>query len=368
MILPESKLPYPILSEESITIGDPSQMLDNHIHTASDTGVHPLISTMSRKYTPHLQFRDQRVRTFAAISLTWHLPSTNMQPSSWLEAQKTAYIAVWVQTLVAGIYTAVFVTALQILITRRRTTQGFGYLLSATVLLFILAMVQVLLQFVLGIFSEYTGNPEAPSPSILNFNNAISTITTALTVTINSAADWLLAWRCYVIWGRRSVVVVLPILLNVAATISGYVLTGYAGKLTQLLAATMSTGPTMAQADEMGSIESSMTKLFEVFYGTTFSSNAFLTGLIVGRIVWLRRRIQRLSTDLDTGLYNRIVILFVESGGIHSLCLLLAFGTIFSPTLNGYLAFTVFPLVAVITAAWHVTDIHHCNARSGQDS
>ncbi|TFK48287.1 hypothetical protein OE88DRAFT_568658 [Heliocybe sulcata] len=270
---------------------------------------------------------------------------------SWLQAQRVNYISLWVATLALGVYAAIFFAALQLLLTRQHATQGAKYLLAVTVLLFILALVQIVLNFAATLFSAF-GDPANPDPSTVNLDNIFATVDNFLTVTTNLVADCLLAWRCYIIWGRKPAVITVPTLFIVVGTVAGYTYSGYSVQ-SYLLAQVGIEGypsPSVTVFNELSREQDLENVLTTVFYAMTFASNVVMTGLIVGRIWWLHRNFRESAAGIDTRLYANLVTLFVESGGIHSTLLLLSMATVSSSSIGVYEAYAIVSSLAIITA------------------
>ncbi|KZT23018.1 hypothetical protein NEOLEDRAFT_578293 [Neolentinus lepideus HHB14362 ss-1] len=251
---------------------------------------------------------------------------------SYFEDQRVNFIALWVQTLLLGAYAIIFVVASHLLLIRRRTAEGgnLRYTLVVTVVLFGLATASVVVDFVQTLLSSFTaggtlnnstGDPNDPSLSVINRNNIMSTVGIFLTVMTNFVADCLLTWRCYTIWGRRRAVIAVPIFLIAVGTAAGVGLGGLYAKVT-LLYQSVFFGTGSISPELMSVLLTWQNALSEVFYAMTFAGNVLMTGLIALRILWVTRHMRGSSTGIDTSLYANIIALFMESGGIHSLCLL----------------------------------------------
>lgn len=280
---------------------------------------------------------------------------------SILQVQRQDFISLWVQSLLLGLYSVVFAGSLHLLFTRRHTDSGPKSLLAVTVLLFVLSATQVALNFTLVLISSFsvggmldngTGSPDGLSASVINLNNVLATVGIFLVVANNVVADCLLTWRCYIIWGRRRLIIAFPVLLIVAGTVAGFVQGGYYIKGYLLYVATSAApgDPSPAVLEEVAAISQLQNDLGEVFYSMTFACNVLMTALIAFRVLWVSKDINKSAPAIDSNLYRKIIALFIESGGVHSLFLLLSTATGFSSSTGLAEAFTIVSSIAVITA------------------
>lgn len=256
--------------------------------------------------------------------------------------------------------------AVHLLIARRRNGTNCISLVAVTVLLFALSLTQVVLKFsVVLIFSFAEGaildnglqDFHSVITSTQNLNNVVAVIGVFLIVTQNFMADCLLTWRCYIIWGRRRLIIAFPALLIVAGTVAGYVLVGYyvKGYLLIRTAGASPSSPSPVLMEEFLVISDIQNDLNEVFYATTFACNVLMTTLIACRILWVSKHLKQASNTVDSNLYRNIVALLTESGGIHSLLLLLSTVTGFSSSPGLAEANILVSTLATITAGMSPT-------------
>ncbi|KAJ7611267.1 hypothetical protein FB45DRAFT_993337 [Roridomyces roridus] len=116
-------------------------------------------------------------------------------------------------------------------------------------------------------------------------------------------ADWIFIWRCWIIWGRRWLIVLLP----VAATITGAVLAGIVVS-DQVILAESSEALTVAKKS------AHFVKFSTIYFSMSIATSLTTTLLIIWRIVLLRRNYE--------GPRKSLLEIPVESAILYSVTLL----------------------------------------------
>ncbi|TEB30941.1 hypothetical protein FA13DRAFT_1733360 [Coprinellus micaceus] len=119
----------------------------------------------------------------------------------------------------------------------------------------------------------------------------------AFYVTNNFVADILLFHRCYVIWGRPKLVLVIALVCLTADTMWGWLMVGWH--------------------------KPGLFKMLQpMYYWSVFAINVCVTAASVGRIYWVT---VLASTQVGRGtkkIYRTIISAFVESAAVYTLCIL----------------------------------------------
>ncbi|KAF8994031.1 hypothetical protein BDQ17DRAFT_1367415 [Cyathus striatus] len=216
------------------------------------------------------------------------LSTSGIDSISFLHSLNTAFLA---ETLLYGVHVVLFFICIFILVSHRRTTQPF--LLVAIVTMFMLSTADIAVSFRVIL-------RDVP----LVFNQALDTVFShtypkgPIFVANNFIADLLLLYRCYVVWNRRKIAVLLSSLLLIADTVWGWV-----GEGTPIFSLTARFAP--------------------VFYWTVFATNVLMTAATAGRIYWLSRAVSpMLKYGGGIRRYQVATTILVESAIIYSACLL----------------------------------------------
>ncbi|KAF7375577.1 hypothetical protein MSAN_00446000 [Mycena sanguinolenta] len=119
-----------------------------------------------------------------------------------------------------------------------------------------------------------------------------------LLTTNNVVTDGLFIYRCFLVWGRNSRVVLLPILMLIATTVLGY-WSSYRDDLVD---------PYLIDQ--------------RIAYIMVLLTNIVLLILTAGRIWWIRREAIRVLESAHIRKYNTIVAIILESGAIYCLSII----------------------------------------------
>ncbi|KAF7352368.1 hypothetical protein MVEN_01200700 [Mycena venus] len=164
--------------------------------------------------------------------------------------------------------------------------------------LFVLSTTQVVLYLVQSVYVlqllrlDVEGNFRLRTALVAN---RISFAQDMFLITNNALTDSLLIRRCYVIWGKRKFVTILPVIMLAATTILGYI------SAVQInLFYTVAFNPA-------------------IVYILSVATNTMLTTLAAGRIWWSGRDVRRNLRQSSDKAYNAAAAMILESGAIYSI-------------------------------------------------
>ncbi|KZV80185.1 hypothetical protein EXIGLDRAFT_756432 [Exidia glandulosa HHB12029] len=184
----------------------------------------------------------------------------------------------------------------------------------------------------------YPGGP--PVFFIDHFNAWANTISDATLVINGVLADGFIIWRCYVIWDANRFVI--------AASILGYVAsTGD----TDIVTRTPTSFLTLWETALPGRNPWASVQYAIVYFSISLALNLMLTGLIVGRLLWHRRRLGRaLGPDgYKSGkTYVSVAAVLIESAALYSAT---SVALIASFALGSYIAAWALPLLGEVMAS-----------------
>ncbi|KAJ7935816.1 hypothetical protein B0H13DRAFT_2304311 [Mycena leptocephala] len=193
-----------------------------------------------------------------------------------------------VSLLLYGIYLAFFLLAIYTL-SRRRRVPGIKILMVLSCVMAALGTTQVAVivaatvinaHFIQRVVSAQASN----QPGVLLTLGRATSVTFAIN---GFAADSLFLYRCYVIWGFRWKILILPVVLMISTLVLG-ILWG-------------------APVSHIGDVR--------IAYGLGAATNLLLTA---GRILWIQRAAAHTSLDNTVNRrYNMAMTIILESGAIY---------------------------------------------------
>ncbi|KAF8869935.1 hypothetical protein BD779DRAFT_631369 [Infundibulicybe gibba] len=196
--------------------------------------------------------------------------------------------AILFETLLYGIYIALFFICIHILLRNKPERTLQFPLLVLAVLMFAIATADIGVTYASLLRYALQGE-------IIPFRRIYPKF--MLYVTNNVLADTLVIYRCYVVWGHNRRIIIFPCILLLAATICGYLFEG-------------ATSPSLKRS-------------FPIYLLMTFTLNTLITILTAGRIWWISRKARQiLGSDLVKR-YNSAIAIIVESGAIYSTYIIL---------------------------------------------
>ncbi|KAF7377114.1 hypothetical protein MSAN_00130400 [Mycena sanguinolenta] len=191
--------------------------------------------------------------------------------------------------------------------TLRRSVRGRKFLLGTAWVMFALATAgTVLVVSTTGISMRMVyllvqGNTDLPD-RLLKIYQSLALVQDIILAINNLVTDLLFLYRCYVIWGSRKIILVLPAMMILATVVGGCVTgLGYYG----IVKLNIPIDP-------------------RVPFILGGSTNILMMCLTAGRIWYIRREVRSLSTlkPLQQR-YNTVVAIILESGILYCLCVII---------------------------------------------
>ncbi|KAJ7187834.1 hypothetical protein C8R46DRAFT_1052767 [Mycena filopes] len=219
-------------------------------------------------------------------------------------------VALCLESLTYGMYLILFFACLSVVHTRRKEDRHLNYkFLATSLILFAFITLHLVIDIVrLSLAYQHETILEADA-YYANLPSALSIMKTGAYVAITVVSDAFILYRCYVVWERKILIIVLPALLFLADIGTGI------GAVIALHQTTSSFYVTK------------LARITEAFFSMTLAANGLSTILIAFR-VWRGQhqmaQTGRLSTT--TGI-NKVMIVVLESGAIYSTTLLLVLST-----------------------------------------
>ncbi|KZT28133.1 hypothetical protein NEOLEDRAFT_961810 [Neolentinus lepideus HHB14362 ss-1] len=292
---------------------------------------------------------------------------------SFATLQKVNCISLWLGSMIYGCHVVVFAACVYILGFRHPPTAIHNRLLCVNFAAFLFSTAQMMLAF-LVVFLVLSLN-QGRSPLIaIDTYNILNCIIDALNPITNIIADSLLIWRCYIIWGRRLSIIMLPILLLIIGTVCGYILVYAEVKafLIRLHAPTTELSPPPMYMH----LENLTQYMIVGYYASTFATNILMSALIAYRILAATCDLRSFFGKSHVVKYVRAASIIIETGAIYSLCLLFAFilrgplplpaGWIFSTLVT--MCASIFPALLTLLVSLNGTTQQHSRMWSGDNA
>ncbi|KAI0800106.1 hypothetical protein C8Q74DRAFT_1190563 [Fomes fomentarius] len=223
-----------------------------------------------------------------------------MAPSGlpWFPIDEAYLVGGWLESFVWGLYTLLFAMTLFGIYKKRRdginsfTTVSIIilYLLATTHIS--LALTRLIQGFIL--YRDTTG----PIPYFANISVRLNVAKDYIYITNLAMGDAVVAWRLYVVWGKKLSIVAFPVLMIIGELVCGY------GSISQWFLP----HPVAETIAHWG----------QGIFVISLAANIVITGAIASRI-WYALRMTSLTQKhlgVDGGHYNRVILLIVESGAL----------------------------------------------------
>ncbi|KAG7090114.1 hypothetical protein E1B28_011725 [Marasmius oreades] len=235
-------------------------------------------------------------------------PNSEMDTSLNLPSPLVALFFVgWGHILLYGVNTVLFAVGMYLL--RQRTVrEGTMFLMISSSILFVLASISAVVNTTI-VVGGYLSIP-LPGNSTTSINLQVCSIIQYVVFhLVDLTAFIVLAYRCFNIWDRRFLVIALPVGIFVAETgVYFYELRRYM-KVQQF-----------ATLHRLYNFTNQALPFTSATLILAAMANALLTLLIVGRMWWMKRRIQRFMRNGIAGnlpqKYESIIAITMESGMI----------------------------------------------------
>ncbi|KAH7334692.1 hypothetical protein B0J17DRAFT_87409 [Rhizoctonia solani] len=246
---------------------------------------------------------------------------------------KTAVlVGVWTETALWGIFLALYLTCVCVLV-RKRAPQTIQWIpLSTASLLFILATIHLALQLRkvyegLVLCVNQPGGPDAYFGDLRHWPNVAAD---GVYATMILVGDSVVIHRCFLIWGNRIRVIIIPVLLVLCTAASGYV-------AIWLLTRMPSHGTVL---------EGPVAKCAVATFLLSLATNILTTGLISYRIIATARKV---STSVDIRPYIGGLAVIVESAAIYTTGLIVYLIVYVSRTNAQYILFCALcPIIGIV--------------------
>ncbi|PPQ99838.1 hypothetical protein CVT24_009632 [Panaeolus cyanescens] len=184
-------------------------------------------------------------------------------------------------------------------------------MLTAAVLMFTFASLDVAfhLRHNLDAFVAYDGDP---IDEFLKTSYWLSVMKMVCYVVQTFIGDSILLYRCWVVYNKRWLVIVVPVLLWLGTTVCG--------ALTIFVQATLE--------DSSGALlnASSLVPFITSMLCLTLATNVLTTSLIVHRIWKIRREVRHRSTIHSQSPLTSVLIVLIESGLMYTCSIVILFG------------------------------------------
>lgn len=231
-----------------------------------------------------------------------------------IRLDKAEFIALWTETMFYGMYTVLFAICIYVLFySKKRSATVNKPLLATAIVMYTLSTAHVITDFARGIvafinYQTYVDTKEhidGPLGYYVQIWVWSSILRQAIYVTNNIVADSLVVYRLYVVWGFNRKVIIGPIIMLIATSLSGYLAVWGFSKIVP--------GEDVFASD----IAIWGTALFAL----SLSTNIVVTSLIAGRIWWIGRQAAKSLGGAHGQKYSQALVIIIESGAIYSVCL-----------------------------------------------
>ncbi|KIK55790.1 hypothetical protein GYMLUDRAFT_248382 [Collybiopsis luxurians FD-317 M1] len=233
---------------------------------------------------------------------------------------KSYFISLFCEALSGGLYTFLFCMALYLLLRQRKLRPGKGnvVMLAATVLMYLLSILHLAFSFKLNfvaLFEQKAAQAQSKNPESVETTLNIFACTPIAAETLNCLlGDSIVIWRTWVLWNRDWRIIYFPCGLLLGAAVAG-------AFMVRAMYISL-TGP--------GSLFNvSTTAAVMAFCVLTTTINVYAI-VAIGYRAWIHSRTMKIISggeDLIVGglggRYSRIFLVFVESGFIYSIALIL---------------------------------------------
>ncbi|KAI0710094.1 hypothetical protein C8Q76DRAFT_741007 [Earliella scabrosa] len=234
-------------------------------------------------------------------------------------------VSIFVQTLLYGAYTVVFVLTIWVLLSRRRKSRPIqDPMLWISVVMFAMAsmvrltthycsnipiadslrhafcMQHIAINFtrIIKAFITFRDAPGGPAAFFHQLSEFTQIFGSAVYVAQTLIGDSVVLYRCYVVWGGDVRVVAGPFVLLLGCTACGVgILYSFARVV-----------------PEAEIFVAELQHWIVAFFSLTLATNIICTSLVAWRIWWMNRAIM----DFATHSYHPIIFLILESGAVYS--------------------------------------------------
>ncbi|KZT64357.1 hypothetical protein DAEQUDRAFT_37878 [Daedalea quercina L-15889] len=215
-------------------------------------------------------------------------------------ADEAKIVSIFIQTLLYGAYTVVYILTMWVLLTRRRKSNPWrDPMLWISIVMFVVATMHIGVNYtrIIMAFIIYRNEPGGPAAFFNELSNFTQIFGSTLYIAQTVIGDSVVLFRCYLVWGTAWVIVV-PFVLLLGSTASG-------------IGILYSFARVVPQADIF---VNELQHWITAFFALTLATNIICTSLVAVRIWWINRSIM---TFLGHSYYP-IIFLVLESGAVYS--------------------------------------------------
>ncbi|KAK7692891.1 hypothetical protein QCA50_004526 [Cerrena zonata] len=252
--------------------------------------------------------------------------------TSSFAADESKLVSIFVQTLLYGIFSVLFVISIWVL--RRKMSGGAGMgatMFGVAVTMWVLATMHLGVNFarIFNAFITYRNEPGGPAAYFYDLSSFTNVFGSAIYITQTLVGDGFVLYRAAIVWNKNLWIIVLPCLLLTGSAVSGGVILYIFAKIdTQ----------TEIFSDQLSHWISS-------FFALTLATNIICTTLVAFKI-W---QVNKLSVRV--GATNLIPVFFVviESGALYSMTLIVLLATYLAGSWSQYLLIDALsPIIGIV--------------------
>ncbi|EJF60320.1 hypothetical protein DICSQDRAFT_63334, partial [Dichomitus squalens LYAD-421 SS1] len=205
-----------------------------------------------------------------------------------------------------GLYFVLFSICVYILFYKKGKNSPLNKpLIATTITLFIMCTTHIVVDFVRG-WKAFFNSPMSPLDYYVRIWDPLNIFKQALLTFSSVVSDGLVVslqvYRCYIIWGRRYSIVVIPIIMPAATTVCAFLAVYNFSKI---------------QPGE-SVFTSIITEWATALFSLSLATNVIITTLIASRIWALRRQASSTLGRRHTAKYTNAMTIIIESGAIYS--------------------------------------------------
>ncbi|KAJ6495811.1 hypothetical protein C8R47DRAFT_1042987 [Mycena vitilis] len=148
----------------------------------------------------------------------------NLVIAGRLTLSQAKLVSIFIQTLLYGAYTVVFILTCYVLLYKRPKHDSVNKpMLGWSVVMFVLATMHIGVNYtrILRAFIVYRDEPGGPGAYFNNLAELTQEFGSAIYVAQTLVGDSVVLWRCYLVWGRQWQVIAFPVILLLGSATAG---------------------------------------------------------------------------------------------------------------------------------------------------
>ncbi|KAJ7214325.1 hypothetical protein GGX14DRAFT_443730, partial [Mycena pura] len=223
-------------------------------------------------------------------------------PPDDITLDRASMLALVLETLNIGVFTTLFGATVHTIL-RKETHKRNNLLLPTLCTIWVLSLTHWIIDIVRA-FQAFFDTPAGALAYYADVANPLETAKTAIYVTVTQTGDLFMIYRCFIVWNRRWMVILLPMLMWGGTAVTGYGVTYLLGK-----------------AAGNGIFFAQLQPWITSFFSMSLSINVLCTTLIAFRIVRTRMALHE-NNPGNSRVYSALII-FLESAAFYSTSLLI---------------------------------------------